>query len=226
MTPPAPVTWHLLSPLTDAQRGHVLSATRSRSYAKGEVVFHEGDPGETLHLIRTGRFAVRVSIPSGDTATLSVIGPGDAFGELALLGPSNERTATIVALEAGETLSLSRQDFAALRQDNPGVEQLLLAALARRIDELSRALLEALYVSVDRRVVRRLLDLAEAYPTPGQRVVTIPITQDDLAGMAGASRPTVNQVLQRLAGLGAVSLGRSRITIDDLALLRRRAGPT
>jgi CRP-like cAMP-binding protein len=219
------VTWQLLSPLSDAQRERVVSATRHRQYAKGEVLFHEGDPGESLHLVRSGRFAVRVSIPTGDSATLGVVGPGDSFGELALLGPSNERTATVVALEGGETLTLTRADFSRLREENPGVEALLLAALARRIDELSRALLEALYVGVDRRVVRRLLDLAEAYPTEGEPKITIPITQDDLAGMAGASRPTVNQVLQRLAGTGAVSLGRSRITIDDLALLRRRAGP-
>lgn len=218
------MTWQLLEPLDGTQRERVLQATRPRGYAKGEVVFHEGDPGETLHLVKSGRFAVRVSIPTGDTATLSVLGPGDAFGELALLGSSNARTATVVSLERGETLTLTRASFDELRRANPGVEQLLVGALVRRVDELSQALLEALYVGVDRRVVRRLIDLAESYPPGGGAPVTIPITQDDLAGMAGASRPTVNQVLQRLAALGAVELGRSRITILDLDRLRQRSG--
>jgi CRP-like cAMP-binding protein len=201
----------------------VLAATKRRRFARGEVVLHEGDPGESVHLIRTGRFAVRVSTPTGDTATLAVLGPGDEFGELALLGTTNERTATVVALEEGETLTLSREDFVALRRDHPSVEKIIVAALVRRVDSLSRALLEALYVGVDRRVVRRLLDLVEAFDD-GTSPVIIPLTQDDLAGLAGTTRPTVNQVLQRLAAQGAVTLARGRITMLDMDLLRRKSG--
>ena len=218
------MTWPLLAPLDPAERERVLAAARPRHYARGEVVFHEGDPGESLHLVQSGRFAVRVSVPSGDTATLSVVAAGEAFGELALLRQSRDRTATIVALEASSTLVLSRSDFVALRTAHPGVEQLVVETLARRVDELSQALLEALYVGVDRRVIRRLVDLAAAYETPGSATVTIPITQDDLAGMAGATRPTVNQVLQRLAADGTVALGRGRIELLDVPGLRRRGG--
>jgi CRP/FNR family transcriptional regulator, cyclic AMP receptor protein len=218
------VIWPLLEPLDTGERERVLAAARARRFARGEVVFHEGDPGESLHLVQSGRFAVRVSVPSGDTATLSVLVPGEAFGELALLRDSHDRTATIVALEASSTLALSRQDFVALRRASPGVEQLLVETLARRVDELSKALLEALYVGVDRRVIRRLVDLAAAYEEPGAGTVTIPITQDDLAGMAGATRPTVNQVLQRLAADGTVALGRVRIELLDVPGLRRRGG--
>ena len=218
------VTWPLLAPLRPDERERVLAAARPRRYARGEVVFHEGDPGESLHLVQSGKFAVRVSVPSGDTATLSVLVPGAAFGELALLRESHDRTATIVALEASSTLVLSRQDFMARRRDHAGVEQLLVETLARRVDELSRALLEALYVGVDRRVIRRLGDLADAYQVPGENTVLIPITQDDLADMAGATRPTVNQVLQRLAADGTVALGRGRIELLDVSGLRRRSG--
>ena len=195
--------WQLLSPLSPDDRAEVLAAAVSRRFAKGEVVFHEGDPGESLLLVRSGRLAVRVSTTGGDTATLSVLSPGDAFGELALLRESHERTATVVALEPAETVSLRRADFEALRRRNPGVEQLLVQILAKRVDDLSQALLEALYVGVDRRVVRRLVDLA---------------------GMAGTTRPTVNQILQRLSASGALVLGRGRIELRDVAALRRRTG--
>lgn len=217
------MTRQLLAPLTDAERERVLRTARPYTFAKGEVVFREGDPGETLHLVRRGRLAVQVSIPSGDTATLCVLSAGDAYGELALLREGHDRTATVIALEPSETVALTRADFETLRRDHPGVEQLLVEMLGRSVDELSRALIEALYEGVDRRVVRRLVDLADAYQVASAGPIAIPITQDDLAGMAGATRPTVNQVLQRLAAKGMVSLGRGRIDVLDLEELRRRS---
>lgn len=217
------MTRQLLAPLTEAERERVLRTARPYTFAKGEVVFREGDPGETLHLVRRGRLAVQVSIPSGDTATLCVLSTGDAYGELALLREGHDRTATVIALEPSETVALTRADFETLRRDHPGVEQLLVEMLGRSVDELSRALIEALYEGVDRRVVRRLVDLADAYQVASAGPIAIPITQDDLAGMAGATRPTVNQVLQRLAAKGMVSLGRGRIDVLDLEELRRRS---
>jgi CRP-like cAMP-binding protein len=92
------------------------------------------------------------------------------------------------------------------------------------VQELSSALLEALYVPVDRRIVARLVDLGGTYRTgeaPGP--VVVPITQDDLAGMAGTTRPTTNQVLQRLADEGVLALGRGRIELIDVESLRTRA---
>ena len=217
------MTRQLLAPLTEAERERVLRTARPYTFAKGDVVFREGDPGETLHLVRRGRLAVQVSIPSGDTATLCVLSAGDAYGELALLREGHDRTATVIALEPSETVALTRADFETLRRDHPGVEQLLVEMLGRSVDELSRALIEALYEGVDRRVVRRLVDLADAYQVASAGPIAIPITQDDLAGMAGATRPTVNQVLQRLAAKGMVALGRGRIDVLDLEELRRRS---
>ncbi len=215
---------HLLSSLSADERAQVLAAATARQFARGDVVVHEGEPGESLHLVRSGRLAVRVSTPAGDSATLSVLSPGDAFGELALLGGRHLRTATVVALEASETLALSRAAFDSLRRAHPAIERVLEQALARRVEVLSQALLEALYVPVDQRVVRRLVDLAATYggEVAAGSPVVIPITQDDLAGMAGTTRPTTNQVLQRLADEGVLGLGRGRIELRDLPALRRK----
>lgn len=215
---------HLLSSLSADERAQVLAAATARQFARGDVVFHEGEPGESLHLVRSGRLAVHVSTPAGDSATLSVLSPGDAFGELALLGGRHLRTATVVALEASETLALSRAAFDSLRRAHPAIERVLEQALARRVEVLSQALLEALYVPVDQRVVRRLVDLAATYggEVAAGLPVVIPITQDDLAGMAGTTRPTTNQVLQRLADEGVLGLGRGRIELRDLPALRRK----
>jgi len=218
------VEWQLLSPLSPADRARLLGAARPRSFKRNEIVFHEGDPGETLHLVRKGRLGVRISTSSGESVTLSVLSPGDAFGELALVSrpPHHYRTATVTAFESSETLALSGSAFAALCREHPSVERLVVSLLAERVDQLSRRLLEALYIGVEGRVFRRLMELDEIYGN-GEPGTVIPLTQDDLAGLAGASRPTVNQVLARLGDQGVVVVGRGRIQILQPAGLRRLA---
>ena len=214
----------MLTPLSESDRRRVLDATRPRRYARNEVVFHEDDPGDCLHLVLKGHLAVRVGLASGESFTLAVLGPGDAFGELAVLGRPHRRTATVVAFEPSETLALTGQAFAALRQEHPAMERLVVELLAERVDQLSRRLLEALYTGVDRRVFRRLSELCAIYGDTRTSTTVIPLTQDDIAGLAGASRPTVNQILQRLASEGVVAIERRRIEVLDPAALRRRAG--
>ncbi|HVQ86934.1 MAG TPA: Crp/Fnr family transcriptional regulator [Actinomycetes bacterium] len=217
--------WPLLAPLTDGERSEVLSTALPRRFARGEVVFHEGDPADSLHLVSKGRLAVRSLTPDGDAAMLNLLIPGDFFGELALLHRERirHRSATVLALEAAETLSLSADAFRRLCETHPRVEHLLTTLLAQRVEELSKQLLEALYVGLDRRVYRRLVELCGVYGTE-DGVATIPLTQDQLADLVGGTRPSVNQVLQKLAAQDALVLGRGRIEVRDQAMLQRRAG--
>ena len=220
--PLSAVQCQLLSSLSEADRARVLAATRPCHFDRGEVLVHEGDPGESLHLVLKGRLGVRVSRPTGESLTLNVLSPGDAFGELAAMGQAHRRTATVVAFEPAETLALTGSAFKLLCQQHPAVERLVIRLLAERVDQLSQRLIEALYVGVDQRVFRRLGELCEIYGK-GQPGTIIPLTQDDLAGLAGASRPTVNQVLQRLHLEGVVEVGRGRLRVLDPAALRLRA---
>src|SRR5690349_5178218 len=103
--------WPLLAALSDEDAQALLAGARRRTFARGEVVFHRGDPADTFHLIRKGRFAVRIVTPLGDEATLAVLGPADFFGELALLTPGAPRSASVAALEPAETLSVHQLDF-------------------------------------------------------------------------------------------------------------------
>ena len=130
--------WSLLAALDEAERERLLATTRRRRFAKGEVVVHEGDPADSLHLVESGMLAVRVTTADGASATLNVLGPGSYFGELSLLdGHPPTRSATVVALEPAETRVLSASGFAELRRDHRAAEQLLLTLLARRVEELS-----------------------------------------------------------------------------------------
>ena len=217
----SPVAWALLESLPESARRELMANAHPRSFGRGDVVFHEGDPGDSLHLVRSGMFAIRVSASDGEALTVNVVAPGEFFGELALVRAAHtpRRTATVIALVPSTTLALAGSAFMALRTAHPSVDQLVVAALAQRVEELGARLLEALYVGVDRRVYRRLLELAEVCSRASSDGV-IPLSQTDLAGMAGASRPTVNQVLQRLVARGTISLHRRQIVIEDLAALR------
>ena len=217
--------WRLLEPLRDDDREAFLAVARPRTFARNEVLCHEGDPADSLHLVEHGHLAVHAGLASGATATFTVLSTGDYFGELALLRADHRRTATVTALEPSRTLALAATAFDALCRRSPGIERIVSALLADRIDILSRRLLETMYESVDRRVYRRLLELARSYRGPdggSDGTATIPLSQTQLANLVGATRPSVNQVLQRLAELQVVGLSRSRIEVLDLAALERR----
>src|ERR1700760_3768932 len=111
--------WPLLDAVPPADLERLLKTARQRSFGKGEVVFHEGDPADTVHLIESGRFAVRVRTQYADEAILAVLGAGETCGELALLSPGAPRSASMVALEESRTLSIHQLDFQRLRRQHP-----------------------------------------------------------------------------------------------------------
>jgi len=156
------------------------------------VRFHRDDPADSLHLIVRGRFAARVTTPLGDGVLLDVVGPGQSFGEVALLLRGARRSATVSALEDGETRSVLRDDFARLQQSHPGVKDVLLRLLAEQLRRASDRIVEAHYVDAETRVRRRVCELAETYGSADEQSV-VPLTQEDLAAMAGTSRATVNR---------------------------------
>jgi CRP-like cAMP-binding protein len=215
------VEWRLLEGVPGEEVRRLLSVARRRSFRRGEVVFHRGDPADSLHLVSKGRFKVQVMTPLGDQATVAIRGPGDSFGEMAVVGAGAKRSATVEALEAGETFCVVESEFARLRRAHEGVNQLLIDFLANEVRMLNERLLEALYVPADRRIVRRLAELAGLYRgTDGE--AAIPLTQDALAELAGTSRPTVNQVLRSLQEKGLVELGRGKTVVLDVEALAGR----
>lgn len=211
------VRWEVLREIDPADGRELLALARRRRFRRGDTIFHEGDPAESLHLVDVGHVAVRTTTPSGDVATLRLIGPGDHFGDLAFVDASR-RSATIVAVNRVETLELAFRDLERFRVEHPRFERVLLAMLARNIRRLSANLRETMYLPVTARVARRLDELVELFDGG-----TIPLTQDDLAGLAGTTRQSVNQVLVELRDDGIVDVGRGRVTVIDRAALQQRA---
>lgn len=151
---------------------------------------------------------------------VNVLAAGAHFGELALLRDDRHRTATITALTPSATLAIAASAFARLCDANPRVERTVAALLGHRVDELSHQVLELAYVGLDRRLYRRLHELCAGADGP----VTVPLTQQQLAELTGGTRPTINQVLQRLADQGVLTIGRGRVEVHDPEALRARCG--
>jgi CRP-like cAMP-binding protein len=206
--------WPILAGLPDDDVRRLLQIARRRVFGRREVVFHRGDPADTLHLVHSGRYAVLINTPLGDTVMLNLIGPGETFGEIALLGDTAPRSATVVAVEKGETRAIHKLDFDALRARNPAIADILATALALRVRRLSELLVEAHYESADTRVRRRVAELADDGGA-------VPLTQEELSNLAGTSRATVNRVLREAQARGEVALRRGRIEVLDSAKLRK-----
>jgi CRP-like cAMP-binding protein len=215
----------LLADIPESDRRRFLSTARRRQFAKGQIVFHAGDPGDTLHFVAEGHVAVCVGADTGDSSMVNVVGPGGFFGELALVGASDRRSATVSALDDVETFSVRREDFDHLRSQHPSVDQILVCVLAAELRRTTALVAELLFVPAERRVLRRLLAVCEVWgePVPGMEV---PLTQEDLASLAGTTRSTANRALRQAEADGLVTLARARLELKDPQALAVRAGAT
>jgi CRP-like cAMP-binding protein len=212
----------LLELLSDDERRELTRFTTERNFARNEVVFHEGDPADSLHIVEKGLFVARSSSTLGHVLIVNVFRPGAVFGELALFRPDPVRSATIAALRAGRTRMLRRVDFERLRSGSAGrqLDQFLLTALANQNLALTTQVIELLFTTTAKRIQRQLLRLTElgiAVDDDGW----IRLSQDDLAMLTATTRATVNRVLRDLERRRIVELGRGRSRIIDGAQLTR-----
>ncbi|HET9614499.1 MAG TPA: Crp/Fnr family transcriptional regulator [Candidatus Limnocylindrales bacterium] len=197
---------------------------RVRRFRRGETVFHQGDPGDALFVVDKG--SVKVVLPSdegAEPAIVAILGPGEFFGELAILDGS-PHSATIVAVEPTETLVLHRDAFLSLIDTDAGLRRALLASLAVEIRRLTGHVEDLHFLDLPGRLASRILRLAErSGPPAGDGSVSIPwpYTQSELAGMIGGSRQSVNRLLADLADQELVRIERDQLIVPDLERLGR-----
>jgi CRP/FNR family cyclic AMP-dependent transcriptional regulator len=213
----------LLGGLAEEDLARLAARARRRTYRRGAAIFHQGDPGDALHLLQAGRVKVALRAESGEEAVVAILGPGDCFGELALLD-GEPRSATVEALEPVETVSLAREDFLRFLQANPPTMERLLRTLARTVRGANDELADLVFLDLPGRLVKKLLDLAADHGrlVDGAIEIELPMTQEDLAAMIGATRGSVNKILGWYEEQGAIERRGRRIAILDAERLRRR----
>ncbi|MDL2334967.1 MAG: Crp/Fnr family transcriptional regulator [Chloroflexota bacterium] len=197
---------------------------RRRRFRRNEVIFHQGDPGDALHIVAAG--AVKILLPSaeGDEAIIATLRPGDFFGELALLDGAS-RSATAAALDQADTLVLPRPVFIELLDTLPGLRDALLAGLAHELRRLTGHVEELHFLDLAGRLAMRLSRLAsESAPgATGEIKLDWPYTQSDLAAMIGGTRQSVNRLLSELVDDGLIRIDPDALFITDADELARRA---
>ena len=210
----------------DAESLQAITRTlRGRRFRRGEVLFHEGDPGDALFIVASG--AVKVVVPSedGDEAILATLRRGDFLGELALLDGA-PRSASAIALEPTVALALPRDQFRALVASQPAIRDALLASLSGELRRLTTHVAELHFLDLTGRLAARLARLCdeqgEKLPDGSVRL-DAPLTQSDLASMIGATRQSVNKLLGEFEVRGLVRVERDSIVVPRLDALMRAA---
>lgn len=207
----------------DVALAAITGQLRRRRFRRHEVIFHQGDPGDSLHIVSSG--AVKIVLPSleGEEAIIATLRSGDFFGELALLDGA-PRSATAVALEATETWTLARELLLATLDRDPGLRDALLAGLARELRRLTGHVEELHFLDLAGRLASRLVRLArEAQPGDNEVRMDWPYTQSDLASMIGGTRQSVNKLLSGLVDRGLVIIEKDTLVIPDVASLELEA---
>ncbi|WP_304518597.1 MULTISPECIES: Crp/Fnr family transcriptional regulator [unclassified Actinotalea] len=207
----------------DAAQALYASMTPLR-LLRGHAVFHEGEPGDRLYVIGTGKVKLGRRSNDGRENLLSILGPGEMFGELSLFDPG-PRTATATAVADATLYELSHAELITWLERYPAVAKHLLEALARRLRRTNEALADLVFSDVPGRVAKALLDLSTRFGeevTDGLRVAH-DLTQEELAQLVGASRETVNKALADFAARGWVRREGRAIVLLDIDRLERRA---
>ncbi len=202
----------------------VARGLRRRRFRRNEVIFHQGDPGDSLHIVASGTAKVTLPSTEGEEAIIATLRPGDFFGELALLDGA-PRSATAVALEPMETITLPRADFRQLLDGDTGLRDALLAGLSHELRRITRHVEELHFLDLAGRLAMRLTRLAREQDAAlaGEVRLDWPYTQSDLASMIGGTRQSVNKLLSALVDDGLVRIERDTLIITDVDHLARRA---
>ncbi|GAA1015690.1 cAMP-activated global transcriptional regulator CRP [Nocardiopsis tropica] len=193
-------------------------------YPRGHVIFSEGEPGDRLYIILSGKVKLGRRSPDGRENLLSVMGPSDMFGEMSIFDPG-PRTSSATTITEVRAMTMDREALRAWIRDRPEIAEQLLRVLARRLRRTNNNLADLIFTDVPGRVAKQLLQLAQRFGTHenGALRVTHDLTQEELAQLVGASRETVNKALAEFALRGWLRLEGKSVVITDSERLARRA---
>jgi len=198
----------------------VAAISRERSYPRNSVILFEDDPGDALYVVADGQVKVVLIGEDGREVILSVMGPGEFFGEMALID-DEPRSAHVIAMEDSGLLVIRREDFQDLLTQTPGIALVLLRELSRRLRRVDEKVGSLVLLDVNGRVAQLLLELADE---AGSDRITRRLTHHTIAQMIGSSRETVSRTMRELVDKGSITVSRREIQIRDRAALESSAG--
>jgi len=214
----------LFAALDDEAQQALLAQMSSSRLERGDILFREGDQGDTLYVIGEGKVKLGRTSADGRENLIAILGPGEMFGELSLFDPG-PRTMTATAVAETQLMGLGNDSLTMLLSGRPEVAKALLAALAARLRRTNEHLADLVFTDVPGRVAKALLDLANRFGRPVEDGIMVAhdLTQEELAQLVGASRETVNKALADFATRGWLKLEARAVLLLDVDRLKRRA---
>ncbi|HJR23909.1 MAG TPA: Crp/Fnr family transcriptional regulator [Acidimicrobiales bacterium] len=207
----------LFAELDDDALDLVAAASRSRDLRRGDVIFTEGAVPEHLYVVEEGRIAIASKSDDGRESVFALMERGELFGEMGLLDGLG-RSAEARALEPSQIVEIPYGPVRAAFEANPELLWGVVALLAGRLRSMDAQLADSVFLDVTGRTAKRLLELAGE-----QDEFLLPITQEELAGMVGASRERVNKAIASFVRLGWIDQSERRYRILDREQISRRA---
>ena len=201
--------------LSDRELDVVRAVASEKAYPKNAVVLTEGEMGDSLYMIQTGKVKVFIGDEDGREIILKILNPGDFFGEMSMID-KQPRSASVTTIEASTFLVLTHAMFERCVEQAPRIGNMVMQILAQRVREADRKIGTLALMDVYGRVASTLLELAVV--TNGKLVVGEKLSQQDLANMVGASREMVNRILKDLTDRGFISIESKSITIINREL--------
>jgi CRP-like cAMP-binding protein len=199
--------------------GRIAASAIQRRYAEGDVVFMQGDAGDALYAVVTGRIRISAGETDGKEIFLNIMEPGDTFGEIALLD-GGARTATATAMVASELVLIRRDHFLEVLTREPRFALELLRLCGERLRWTSGLAEDAALLEAEARLAKRLLNLGQMHGQRAKDGIALRISQEELASFLGLSRQVVNQYLQGWRAQGWVELGRGVVTVRNEGALK------
>jgi CRP/FNR family transcriptional regulator, cyclic AMP receptor protein len=197
--------------------------TIERRFRRGQLVFGEGDPGDSLFIVVDGLVKVFVTSDEGEEMVLITLRNGDTFGELALID-GRPRSASAQALEPTTTLVVTRDELLDLMRAHPALAESLLGSLGALVRRLTEQAADLVFLDLHGRVAKLLVHFAAERGPVEEPILDLHLTQSDLAAMVGGSRQSVNQILGAFEKRGYIELRGRTIVLKRMDLLSRRAG--
>ena len=214
----------LFERMSPEEREELRGMMSQTTLRRGEVLFNEGDSGDRLYILLTGKVKLGHTSVDGRENLLAVLGPGEVVGELTLFDPG-PRSTTATAVATTELLALEHNQLMGFIDSHPTLAKDMLRALAVRLRRTNIALADLVFSDVPGRLAKALLDLAERFGAPTEDGIHVPhdLTQEELAQLVGASRETINKSLAEFVSRGWIRLEGRAVTLIDVERLKRRA---
>ena len=214
----------IFSHLEPAELEPLAANLRRRTFQRGEVIFHQDDSGDRLHFLAEGLVKISIVSRDGRENDIALLKPGDCFGEMSVLD-GGFRSATAVAMEPTETMTLTREDFLDFLNLHCQVALQIIVLMVRRLRAVDEMIGDMVFLDVPTRVAKKLLELVQTYPDthPSSGHPAVPLGQEELSRLVGASRETVSRALTNYRKMGLLTTSHRRITITDPKGLERMA---